>query len=90
MLQTALMKRIRKRFRSGTFSYSRAVQLPLSFNRLSDGDDILIGGKLWKVIVGRGHSPEHVSLYCDEIGKYSLPGLSTAARDHAQYQRVAG
>jgi glyoxylase-like metal-dependent hydrolase (beta-lactamase superfamily II) len=57
-----------ERFRSGMFSYSQGVQLPSSFNRLCNGDVIIIGGRRWKVIVGQGHSPEHVSLYCDEIG----------------------
>jgi glyoxylase-like metal-dependent hydrolase (beta-lactamase superfamily II) len=57
-----------ERFLSGKFTYSQGVQLPASFNRLTDGDVILIGGRPWKVIVGQGHSPEHVSLYCDEIG----------------------
>jgi len=55
-----------ERFLSGKFSYSQGVQLPSSFNRLCDGDLVMIGGRSWKVIVGRGHSPEHVSLYCDE------------------------
>ena len=48
--------------------YSQGVRLPSSFNRLADGDELSIGGRSWKVIVGQGHSPEHASLYCDEIG----------------------
>jgi len=55
-------------FRTGVVPYAHGVQLPSAFNRLFDGDALLINGKTWKVIVGRGHSPEHASLYCDEIG----------------------
>ena len=32
--------------------------------RLTDRDTITIGDRYWQVIVGRGHSPEHVCLYC--------------------------
>jgi len=55
-------------FRTGNVHYSLGVQLPSSFNRLFDGDELAIGGRRWKIIVGRGHSPEHASLYCPEIG----------------------
>ena len=43
-------------------------QIPASFTRISDGDTIEIGGRSWRMIVGRGHSPEHACLYCDEVG----------------------
>ena len=55
-------------FQAGAVPYSQGVRLPSSFNRLADGDELSIGGRSWKVIVGQGHSPEHASLYCDEIG----------------------
>jgi len=55
-------------FRTGVVRYCDGVQLPSSFHRLFDGDELRIGGRAWKVIVGQGHSPEHASLYCDEIG----------------------
>lgn len=44
------------------------LPIPSSYIRLSDGEDILIGGNTWKVIVGNGHSPEHVCLYCRDLG----------------------
>ena len=42
--------------------------LPDSFQRMSEGDALRIGGREWRVIVGRGHSPEHACLLCDELG----------------------
>ncbi|MGB0129933.1 MAG: MBL fold metallo-hydrolase [Rhodocyclaceae bacterium] len=56
--------------------------LPVDFTRILDGDDIQIGGKSWRVMVGYGHSPEHAALYCDALGvlisgDMVLPGIST-------------
>lgn len=49
------------------FSYPKKVEvLPNSYQVMRDGDQIKIGGRVWKVIVGRGHSPEHLCLCCDE------------------------
>jgi glyoxylase-like metal-dependent hydrolase (beta-lactamase superfamily II) len=42
--------------------------LPDSFRRLSDGETVRIGAHDWRVIVGRGHSPEHACLACDDLG----------------------
>ena len=42
--------------------------LPDSFRRIVDGDLITIGAQDWRVVVGRGHSPEHACLVCDELG----------------------
>ena len=42
--------------------------LPDSFRRISDGETVRIGGHDWRVIVGRGHSPEHACLLCDDLG----------------------
>jgi len=42
--------------------------LPDSFHRLEDGDDLKIGQHTWRVIVGRGHSPEHACLHCEALG----------------------
>ena len=41
---------------------------PHTFRRVLDGDDIAIGGRRWRVIVGYGHAPEHASLYCEGLG----------------------
>jgi glyoxylase-like metal-dependent hydrolase (beta-lactamase superfamily II) len=56
--------------------------VPAAFTRLQDGDTVTIGGRAWRVITGFGHSPEHVSLYCDSVriliaGDMVLPRIST-------------
>ena len=47
---------------------SRISPIPSAFNKLRDGDTLGIGGRSWQVIVGRGHAPEHATLYCAEHG----------------------
>nr|WP_234413639.1 MBL fold metallo-hydrolase [Ideonella sp. A 288] len=42
--------------------------LPDSFHRLHDGQAIRIGTRDWRILIGRGHSPEHACLVCDEAG----------------------
>ena len=42
--------------------------LPLVYRRLQEGDCLRIGGRSWQVIIGRGHSPEHACLYCEQDG----------------------
>ena len=56
--------------------------LPDSYRRLRDGEEIAIGAQRWRVVVGAGHSPEHVCLYCPELkllisGDQVLPGISS-------------
>jgi glyoxylase-like metal-dependent hydrolase (beta-lactamase superfamily II) len=64
-------------------SYKRGVPgLPASYQRLFDGDTLRIGARDWRVIVGFGHSPEHASLYCADLGvlisgDMLLPRIST-------------
>jgi glyoxylase-like metal-dependent hydrolase (beta-lactamase superfamily II) len=43
------------------------LPVPGSFIRLRDGEHVLIGGNSWEVVVGIGHSPEHVCLYCRKL-----------------------
>lgn len=67
--------------RSGT--YNRGVPtLPVSYQRLFADDRLAIGSQHWQVRIGYGHSPEHVSLYCAELGvlisgDMLLPKIST-------------
>ena len=56
--------------------------LPDSFRRLSDGDEVEIGGRAWKVVMGSGHSPEHACLWQPELqlmisGDQVLPKISS-------------
>ncbi len=48
---------------------------------LCEGMRFDIGGRAWQVLIGRGHAPEHVSLYCAELdvliaGDQVLPRIS--------------
>jgi glyoxylase-like metal-dependent hydrolase (beta-lactamase superfamily II) len=56
--------------------------LPDSYRRLSDGEDFDIGGKIWRVVTGQGHSPDHACLWCPELdvlisGDQVLPRISS-------------
>ena len=56
--------------------------VPASYTRLQDGQVIRIGQLRWRVITGFGHSPEHASLYSEELnvlisGDMVLPRIST-------------
>ncbi len=42
--------------------------LPDSMRRIVDGERFMIGANEWRVLVGRGHSPEHACLVCDALG----------------------
>jgi glyoxylase-like metal-dependent hydrolase (beta-lactamase superfamily II) len=69
--------------------YRRGVpSVPASFQRLSDGSEVEIGGRVWRVIVGEGHSPELACLYCAETGvliagDQVLPKISPNVSVHA-------
>ncbi|MEC9347556.1 MAG: MBL fold metallo-hydrolase [Pseudomonadota bacterium] len=41
--------------------------IPRSFSRLTHLQRFRIGDNTWQVIVGRGHSPEHAALYCQDL-----------------------
>lgn len=53
----------------GFNNFARQVEpIPSQFVRIAEADRIDIGGRQWQVIIGRGHSHEHASLYCAELG----------------------
>ena len=57
-----------ERYRNKFGNFGRAISpLPDSFRRLVDRETITIGGRYWQIIVGSGHSPEHVCLYCPAL-----------------------
>ena len=58
------VERIRKHF-GGFGPYIKP--LPTAYRRLVDSQMLTIGGRRWRVVVGRGHSPEHACLYCGEL-----------------------
>jgi glyoxylase-like metal-dependent hydrolase (beta-lactamase superfamily II) len=63
--------------------YKRGVpSIPERVEALSDGDRFTIGGRTWRALAGHGHSPEHISYFCDELrlliaGDMVLPRIST-------------
>jgi glyoxylase-like metal-dependent hydrolase (beta-lactamase superfamily II) len=71
----------------GSGYYPKLVpNVPLRFRRIQDGDEVAIGSaharRVFHVIVGFGHAPEHASLYCAEdrlliAGDMVLPRIST-------------
>jgi glyoxylase-like metal-dependent hydrolase (beta-lactamase superfamily II) len=70
-------------YRARFGGFSKYVHtLPDSFHRLSEGDTIRIGDHDWRIVVGRGHSPEHACLLCGDLrvlisGDQILPRISS-------------
>ncbi|MBV9509748.1 MAG: MBL fold metallo-hydrolase, partial [Caulobacteraceae bacterium] len=70
-------------YRTRFGGFGKAVYLPPdSYHRIRDEDELQIGGRLWRVIVGAGHSPEHACLYCPELnllisGDQVLPRITS-------------
>jgi glyoxylase-like metal-dependent hydrolase (beta-lactamase superfamily II) len=63
-------------------SYRHLVgPVPERHHRLAEGMEFDIGERRWRVIIGRGHAPEHACLYCPELdlliaGDQVLPKIS--------------
>jgi len=63
--------------------YKRGVPaIPATYRRLFDGQVLKVGDREWRTMVGHGHAPEHMSLYCAELGvlisgDMLLPRIST-------------
>ncbi len=56
--------------------------VPSRYTRILHGDQVRIGGRDWRVIVGYGHAPEHASLFSPDLsvlisGDMVLPRIST-------------
>jgi len=55
--------------KQGYGNFSRGVSpMPLTFRRAREGDHFQMAGTDWQVMVGEGHSPEHICLYSEERG----------------------
>ncbi|MEO8124564.1 MAG: MBL fold metallo-hydrolase [Burkholderiales bacterium] len=69
--------------RARTSYYASMVPaVPERFRRLMDGNQLNIGGHEWRCIAGYGHAPEHMALYCPDLGvlisgDMVLPRIST-------------
>jgi glyoxylase-like metal-dependent hydrolase (beta-lactamase superfamily II) len=70
-------------YRARFGGFGKAVYaLPDSFRRIIDGEQLTLGGRIWQAVVGRGHSPEHLCLYCPQLkvlisGDQVLPRISS-------------
>lgn len=68
---------------AGFGNFRRGVhELPPQYHRMEDGSEMMIAGRRWRVVVGRGHSPEHACLFClDEPlmigGDQILPAITS-------------
>lgn len=56
-------------------------RLPESYIRIHENDVLTFGEHSWRVLIGRGHSPEHACLYSEELnvlisGDQVLPAIS--------------
>ena len=63
--------------------FGKAVYtLPDSYRRVVDDEEVRIGGRIWRAVVGRGHSPEHLCLHSAELqvlisGDQVLPRITS-------------
>ncbi len=70
-------------YRARFGGFGKAVYaLPDSYRRVVDGEELAIGGRIWRAVVGHGHSPEHLCLYCPELavlisGDQVLPRITS-------------
>ena len=72
-----------QKFEQRGSGYRKSVpRLPEHYHRLMAGDALTVDGKTWAILIGHGHSPEHMALYCAELGllisgDMLLPRIST-------------
>jgi glyoxylase-like metal-dependent hydrolase (beta-lactamase superfamily II) len=70
-------------YRARFGGFGKAVYaLPDSYRRVVDGEELAIGGRTWRAVIGRGHSPEHLCLHCPELrvliaGDQVLPRITS-------------
>jgi len=58
-------------YRARFGGFGKAVHaLPDSYRRVSDGEELTIGGNNWRAVIGRGHSPEHLCLHGTGLGVF--------------------
>lgn len=56
-------------YRTRFGGFGRAVHhLPDAYRRIEDGEPIEIGGRVWRVVTGCGHSPDHACLHREDDG----------------------
>jgi glyoxylase-like metal-dependent hydrolase (beta-lactamase superfamily II) len=77
-------------FTQGHAYLKMVTPLPPIFERIANGDRLKIGGRIFDVITGEGHAPEHAMLYCaqdklliagDQVMERISPNVSVWAVD---------
>lgn len=56
------------RAKRGNLYRTRACAPPSQLFRLQEGDELTVNGTVWRVLIGRGHAPEMISLFSAERG----------------------
>jgi len=70
-------------YKSRFGGFGKAISpMPHGYERLQDGETLILNGRQWEIIVGSGHSPEHACLWCPELdlcisGDQILPNISS-------------
>lgn len=67
--------------RAGPSYAKRVGPVPRAYRRLRGGEEVAIGGRRWRVVIGLGHAPEHACLFCEDeklliAGDMVLPRIS--------------
>ncbi|MFZ9199762.1 MAG: MBL fold metallo-hydrolase [Paracoccaceae bacterium] len=71
-----------KRANERPFNFADMVApMPLGFTRVEEGETLTLGGRRWRVRLGQGHAPDHITLWSEEDGlviggDQLLPGIS--------------
>jgi len=91
LFKAGVSRSFEDKIRSAGFgNFKRGVyELPYAYERMDDGSIIEMGGRSWRVVIGRGHSPEHACLSClDEpifiSGDQVLPQISSNVSVYAR------
>lgn len=58
------------------------------FTRIKQGQDLVIGGRKFKVLTGDGHAIEQVMLYLPEEDLFFLPLTRSSKRSARMYQSI--
>lgn len=71
-----------KRANERPFNFADVVApMPLGFTRVEEGETLTLGGRRWRVRLGQGHAPDHITLWSEVDGlviggDQLLPGIS--------------
>jgi len=91
LFKAGVARSFEEKIRSAGFgNFRKGVhELPYSYNRMEDGSILQLGGRQWRVVIGRGHSPEHACLQClDEplfiSGDQILPRITSNVSVYAR------